>query len=325
MVKETCWTAWPNRERSMKMCVQSRTVSVQSRTDPQASLPAVNHPKRVVYETDLVRVGMFRCEPNHPFFENSGTVEHDCFVFPRTAVVIEHDHDRPFVANPNVVTFYNQGDEYQRRPIAPDGDRSDWFAVRHDIVLDILRSMAPEVDQRPERPFRVTHALSTPRAYAFQRQLFTRLTRRPFVEPLQIEEGVIQLLESVLRSARRHSDRCEAIGDPRRRADLVHAAKTILSGEFAGNMTLSELASRLDVSVFHLCRVFRRLAGCSIHEYRRQLRLRWSLERLNTRQPRSLVDCALEAGFSSHSHYGSAFRRSFGQTPSAFAHEIMDS
>jgi AraC-like DNA-binding protein len=276
------------------------------------------HPKRVVYETDLVKIGVFRCEPANPFFENSGAAENDCFVFPRTAVVIEHDHERPFVANPNVVTFYNCRDEYRRVAIARDGDRSDWFGVRHDVVLDIARSMAPEVERRPERPFRITHALSTPRAYAFQRRLFTQLKKCPSADPLQIEEAVIRLLETVWRSACREGGCSTRTGLTRRHGDLVHSAKTILSGEFARSMTLSELASRLDVSVFHLCRMFRRHAGCSMHEYRTQLRLRWSLERLNACAGSSLVECALEAGFSSHSHYGSAFRRSFGQTPSAW-------
>ncbi|HEX7137115.1 MAG TPA: AraC family transcriptional regulator [Vicinamibacterales bacterium] len=243
-------------------------------------------------------------------------------MFPRTAVVIEHDHERPFVANPNVVTFYNRRDEYRRMPIAEDGDRSDWFALRRDLVLDVSGSVAPRVELWPERPFRVTHALSAPRTYAFQRQLFARISRDASPDPLEIEEGVVWLLESVLRSAGEQDERTKPIEDGRRRIDLVHEAKTLLSRDFNRGMTLSELAGRLDVSVFHLCRVFRRLAGCSLHEYRNQLRLRSSLEHLKARPQRTLVHAALEAGFSSHSHYGSAFKRSFGRTPSDFVQDM---
>jgi len=280
------------------------------------------HPNHVLYETGLVKIGAFRCARDNPLFENSGPIQNDCFVFPRTSVVIEHDHDRPFVANPNVVTFYNQRDEYRRRPVSEDGDRSDWFAVGHDFVLDVACHVSPQLEHRPDRPFRVTHALSTPRAYAFQRQLFATISRRIRLESLEVEERIIWLLESVLLSAREQDSRKTLPDRVRRRGELVHDAKMLLSSEFARDVSLSELAERLDVSVFHLCRVFRQLAGCSLHEYRNQLRLRWSLEHLDTGPPRTLVSCALESGFSSHSHYGSAFKRSFGQTPSSFIRGI---
>jgi AraC family transcriptional regulator len=306
----------------MSMDVRPRTVSVQRRTDQEAGWAAAGHPNRVLYDTGLVKIGAFRCSRDNPLFENSGPIQNYCFVFPRTAVVIEHEHDRPFVANPNVVTFYNRRDEYRRRPISEAGDRSDWFALRHDIVVDVARSVAPQLDQRSDRPFQVTHALSTSRTYAFQRQLFARISQRIRLEPIEVEEGVISLLESVLRSADRRDDARTPLAGVRRRRELAHEAKSLLSGEFARNLSLGELAARLDVSVFHLCRVFRQLVGCSLHEYRTQLRLRGSLENLGARRPRALVDCALDAGFSSHSHYGAAFKRSFGQTPSSFVRGI---
>jgi transcriptional regulator GlxA family with amidase domain len=52
-----------------------------------------------------------------------------------------------------------------------------------------------------------------------------------------------------------------------------------------------------------------------LHQYRQDLRLRWSLEGvIESRRP--LVDIALDAGFSSHSHFTSSFRRQFAETPS---------
>jgi AraC family transcriptional regulator len=283
-----------------------------------SGMPAVTRHDQVLYETPLVKIGAFRCGRNHPAFENSGPIENYCFVFPRTAVVIEHDHDWPFVANPNVVNFYNVRDEYRRRPIADEGDRSDWFGLRHDVVVEVVRSIAPSVDDRPEEPFAFTHALSTARAYAFQRQLFTRISSPVAPEPIEIEESVVWLLRSLLRSAYRCAARSTPSGDTRQRSNLVRDAQALLSREFARDVTLTEVADALDVSVFHLCHVFRRLTGCSLHQYRHQLRLRWSLEQLCTSARPSLVQCALDAGFSSHSHYGTAFKRAFGQTPSDF-------
>ena len=222
-----------------------------------------------------------------------------------------------------MVTFYNRRDEYRRTAIADEGDRSDWFALRHDVVVDIALSVAAGTDDFPDRPFLVSHAMSDPRAYAFQRQLFTMISQRLPVEPLGIEEGVIWLLENVLRAARAERDWMTQPDGQQQRNDLVHDAKILLSREFTRGMTVTELAGLLDASVFHLCRVFRRLTGCTLHEYRQQLRLRWSLEELVARPRRTLLECALDAGFCSHSHYGSAFKRAFGQTPSDFVRTTL--
>jgi len=269
-------------------------------------------------------VGAFRCGIHHDAFEDSGPIENYPFVFPRTAVTIAHDHEHPFVANANVVTFYNRHDRYRRGRISSEGDRSDWFAIDHVTLLEVARTLEPSVDDRPEQPFRLSHAMCDAHSYALQRRIFSAIERDRTGDALFIEEAVIRLLESVLRS-------CSAV--PRRRrasvetnnprqTDLVEAAKVFLSRHFAEPLTLASIADALGVSLFHLCRVFRQLTGCTLHEYRHQLRLRWSLEQLEAGRDRAIVYSALDAGFSSHSHYGAAFRRTFGQTPSEYASMI---
>jgi hypothetical protein len=92
---------------------------------------------RVVFESDMVRIGTFRCHPDNPSFQE-GPAQYYCFVFPRTAVEIQHEHEPAFVANPNVVTFYNAGQAYWRNPISPEGDRCDCFGVEPGLVRDAL-------------------------------------------------------------------------------------------------------------------------------------------------------------------------------------------
>jgi AraC-like DNA-binding protein len=275
----------------------------------------------VLFDTGTVKVGAFRCGVHHDAFQDSGPIQHYPFVFPRTAVTIAHDHEHPFVANANVVTFYNRGDRYRRYRISNEGDRCDWFAITHGTLLEAARALEPSVDDRPEQPFCVSHASCDAHVYAVQRRIFSAIERDGTVDALFIEEAVIRLLESVLRSSSAVQRRRHASLAPnhRRQVDLVDAAKAFLSRHFAKPLTLASIADALGVSLFHLCRAFRQLTGCTLHEYRHQLRLRWSLEQLEAPGPRAIVHCALDAGFSSHSHYGAAFRRSFGQTPSAYA------
>jgi len=268
-------------------------------------------PDRVVFTSTLVTIGAFRCRRDHPAFAESGAIEHDCFVFPRTAVSIQREHERAFVANPNVVTFYNRGDQFRRAPISADGDRADWFSVRRDVVRDLVAAGDPSAAGR-DAPFTRSHVPSDPRLYLRQRRLHNAVCRGPAPDPLLVEEQTIALLRRVVcgAMARGRADDADA-----RHADLVEAAKALLSAEFMRPLTLTAIASRLGVSVFHLCRVFQRRTGCTLHEYRHQLRLRWSLEQIVARPRHALVQCALDAGFSSHSHWGAAFRKAFGVTP----------
>jgi len=135
-----------------------------------------------------------------------------------------------------------------------------------------------------------------------------------YADPLAIEETTVALLQRVLHRAARERASLAA-GTRARHAELVEAATMFLSVHFAQPITLGDIASRLGVSVFHLCRVFHRATGATLHEYRHQLRLRWSREHMLSTTPGALVQCALDAGFSSHSHWGAAFRVTFGVTP----------
>jgi hypothetical protein len=59
---------------------------------------------RLVFDSGTVRIGAFRCNPEHPHFHDSGPARNYCFAFPRTVVQIQHEHERGFVANSNAVT-----------------------------------------------------------------------------------------------------------------------------------------------------------------------------------------------------------------------------
>jgi AraC-like DNA-binding protein len=87
-------------------------------------------------------------------------------------------------------------------------------------------------------------------------------------------------------------------------------------------LTLSTLSARLGCSPFHLCRVFREATGKTLHGYQTDLRLRAALEAIEGGA--RLTDVALEAGFSSHSHFTLAFRRAFGVPPSRVFAESRD-
>jgi len=270
---------------------------------------------RVVFNSGLVRVGAFRCHPDDPSFHDSGPARNCCFVFPRTAVEIQHEYERAFVANPNVVTFYNQGQAYLRNAVSIEGDRCDWFGIEIDVVQDVVRTFDTALDAHPDRPFNFTRGWADASTYLSQRRLFEQVVAGVVKEPLMVEESVVGLLEQVVRSAYKTTAiaRPNIVGPKQR--DIVHHIEFVLSRQWGECLSLRDLADEVGISVYHLCRMFRRATGSTLHQYRQKLRVRWSLEGV-MESSRSLVDIALDAGFSSHSHYTSSFRQEFAQTPS---------
>lgn len=105
----------------------------------------------IIHESAVARIGAFRCDREHPAFRNTGPANNDCFVFPRTAVQIEHANQPPFAANPNITTFYNRSQQYQRDGISERGDHCDWFGVAREVARDAVRAVDPFVEEEPFR------------------------------------------------------------------------------------------------------------------------------------------------------------------------------
>ena len=269
---------------------------------------------RVVFSSECVTIGAFRCAVDHPSFRNSGPIRDDCFVFPRTAVVIHHDNARPFVADPTIVTLYNRRQHYERRAVSADGDRCDWFAVSPDLLQSALADRDPEAADR-ERPIRFTHARADAPTYLAQRRLFLDASDRADVDQLDVEERVVGLLDRVLGLAYADQRPWLTARQPTPASELADRVKRWVAPRVSHRLTLTAIAKAVHCSVFHLCRSFRRATGMTLHAYRDEVRLRLALERIGNGE-RDLTRLALDLGYSSHSHFTAAFRRSFGVPPS---------
>jgi len=259
----------------------------------------------VVFESPLVRVGAFRCDRDYPGFHDTGPAINDCFVFPRTAVAIEHEHEPPFAANPNVTTFYNRGQCYLRHEISAQGDQCDWFGIDRELAREAVRTVNVAVE---DAPFRWTRGRCDARTYFLQRRLFEGVVHGVISDRLAIEEIVLLLLDRVIGNA-------TAAGQAAKRRALVHETECFLAARFDQQLSLAGIAAHAGASVYHLCRTFREETGLALHQYLNQLRIRHALGIVrDSTAPLSRI--AVDLGFAHHSHFTSAFRRGFGVTPS---------
>lgn len=95
---------------------------------------------------------------------------------------------------------------------------------------------------------------------------------------------------------------------------LADRVRMLLAAAPAAPHRLGDIARLVGVSPFHLARVFRAQVGVPMHQYLLRLRLALALDQL-AQGERNLSALALRLGFATHSHFSSAFRRTFGETP----------
>jgi AraC-like DNA-binding protein len=284
----------------------------------QDDLRDVDH---LLFKSELVAVGAWRCAPSHPRFEDSGAIRNHCLVFPRSSSWIEHADGRRFLGDQATISLYCAGQEYRRAMVSPEGDFSDYFVVNPGALREALAARDPAMgDVEDGALFRDTHTSCAAPQYARQRQIF-RAAAVPAErqDGLEVEVQVLSLLSSVLDAM---TPATPVRATPSGHRDIAEATRALLALHYAEPWTLSRLATRIGVSPYHLCRVFRAQTGQSLHQYRNQIRLSAALNRMGDGQ--DLTAVALDVGYSSHSHFTSAFRRAFGHTPREFTRGVKD-
>ena len=280
---------------------------------PQAIKPKRSDPDRILLDTGVVSAGEFRCPVDHPRFEDTGPTRQYCFVFPRHACWIEHDGSRPFVADSTIVPLYNQGHPYRRGVISDEGDHTDWFGVAPSVLRDMVAAHDPLRSDRTEVLFPTSFVAASAESFLAQRVVFHHLRSGITPDWLYIEEVVLTLLGDVLERAFGKSA-AQPLSPVQ--TDLVERSREHLNRTYLHKEGIADVAAAVGTSEFHLCRLFRRATGSSLHGYRTALRLRRSLEWLH--DGGDILTVALEAGFAHHSHFTAAFRRAFGVPPSDF-------
>jgi AraC family transcriptional regulator len=94
-------------------------------------------------------------------------------------------------------------------------------------------------------------------------------------------------------------------------------ARELIQERFAEPLTLGAIAAQAGVHPMHLVREFRRYFQTTVGEYMRRQRIEYAC-RLLAASDIPLIEIALQAGFSHHSHFTRIFKRATGMTPTEF-------
>jgi AraC family transcriptional regulator len=102
----------------------------------------------------------------------------------------------------------------------------------------------------------------------------------------------------------------------------VNRVKLVLAGDLTRRWTLSAIAAEVGHSPVYLTQIFQQVEGLPLYRYQLRLRLARALDLLARYD--DLTSLGLDLGFSSHSHFTTAFRQAYGRSPSQFKNAALN-
>ncbi len=97
----------------------------------------------------------------------------------------------------------------------------------------------------------------------------------------------------------------------------VRNAKTFIHEHLAEQMSLETVATAVNVSPFHFCKLFKRATGLTFTDFVNRARVE-KAKRLLLRPGARITEIAYDVGFQSLSHFNRSFRRIADESPSEF-------
>lgn len=272
-------------------------------------------PIRVIFDTPLLRVLDHRCAGEGAAREE--TTENFEIVLPRSGTYQRRDAHGAFLADPNQVLFFNRGEPYEISHPIQGRDSSTVFIIAPSLLAEIVRTHNPNVEIGGRRLFQRSHIVFDARLQTLQYRLLR--ADGTHADTLEMEEEIISSIAEIVRALYREAPPPRTSSNTlRAHAEQVHAVKTFLNANVRSNLLLEEISSAVHLSPYHLCRVFKRETGMTLHQYAHRLRLFNAAERMLENPVTRLDALALDFGFANHGHFSVAFRQMFGIAPSDF-------
>ena len=125
----------------------------------------------------------------------------------------------------------------------------------------------------------------------------------------------------ILYHCRRSTTVAKALPDNTPGTVTVMKAKEYIEDNFRRNCTLAEIADQVHVSPNHLHTIFKKKMGVSPLAYLQEKRIDAAKQRIMAENG-SLLQIALELGFSSQSHFIKVFKQKTGMTPAEYRKQL---
>ncbi|MEM9507829.1 MAG: AraC family transcriptional regulator [Cyanobacteria bacterium P01_E01_bin.35] len=119
----------------------------------------------------------------------------------------------------------------------------------------------------------------------------------------------------------KYSDRYQPLPRPKGQLSSLQLTAVIeyIHAHLESELSLTELATQLNLSSFHFARLFKKSLGLSPHKYVLQNRIERAKKLIVAASHIPLSDVALQVGFYDQTHFSKAFKKYLGVSPKAFS------
>jgi len=98
----------------------------------------------------------------------------------------------------------------------------------------------------------------------------------------------------------------------------------LINEQYQKNITTQEAADKINMSVHHFCRLFKKLTGYSFHNYIRKLRIDKAIKQLLTTSD-SIKQISYAVGYNNESFFIRVFREDIGMSPEKYRKKYITS
>lgn len=267
----------------------------------------------LLLESSLLTAREIRCDGACKQRSPAECATATAIVFPYRGLFVRHLGRDDATAEANQALFFNAEEEYSISHPVPGGDACLSFAVDDEVMTELLPTMLI-----PGRTvFRGQRSRIGPGAQAMVARVRHGL-RTAKMEQLGAESMALSLIRLAIVDGRM-PDLRHSVGHRK----LVDRAKLILMADPGRRWTLSAIGKEVGCSPVYLTQLFQQVEGLPLYRYQLRLRLAEALQRLGEYDDLTML--ALDLGFSSHSHFSSAFRATYGVSPSVLRDELRGS
>lgn len=159
--------------------------------------------------------------------------------------------------------------------------------------------------------FSINDPLMLQLALTFKQQLLSSQPDKIYLESLS-QFGMVHLLKHY----------AEQLSIPhglhgKLRADYLKRVLDYIETNIHQNLSLEELASLVNLSRFHFCRIFKQTTGESVHQYILQRRLKKAYQLIRNTHL-NFAEISQQTGFSDQSHLSRCFKKFYGLPPKDF-------
>jgi len=305
-------TSFQQIEQKYLTTLESREIEASAKSGP-----SFEGQDKILRNTRKLSLGSSRNTQTFGSFTDRGPGNFFYVSFYRRSMRVTIGTHSPVIVTSNEVTFHLPGQSCIREALASEGGEYEWIAIHPDLLQFIGVSNLYKHEVPAYAPLWPSHFIT-------QRQLFTAFVNPPrAVESQYLEAALLTFVRNLISDTvthwrqRQEGSRSLRPTCVKRRMQIAEDAKLLLAREFLTDLSFRKIADAVHCSQCHLVRAFHDATGLLPGDYRRELRLRKGLFLMEETRS-DIGDIAIHVGFSSHSHFTSAFHRSFGSTPTEF-------